>query len=138
LTQLPRSRINRPYDIVNSTMRILLFFLLLPLTAGAAPVGADLERACTAALRQGFNSEPGAACIWYGTPCACDKVSDATARPRSCPPANLDDATRARALLTGFAAHPELRLVPVPEAADRILAERYPCTESTEQQPPRE
>lgn len=127
------------------TMRRTLFLLLsllhlsLATTAvNAAPVGSDLERACSRALREGFTSEPGAACIWYGTPCACDKAAAETPRPRSCAPANLDDATRARVLLDGFAAHPELRAAPVQDAADSILSERFPCAESAEQPPRRE
>ncbi|MCC6202480.1 MAG: hypothetical protein IT494_05700 [Gammaproteobacteria bacterium] len=115
----------------------LISLTLVSLPAPAAPTGADLERACSAALRDGFSTGPGLACLWYGTPCACDKSASLTARPQSCPPPNLDERIRAQVLIDGFAARPELRESPVEDAVATLFAERFPCTESTAKpQPP--
>lgn len=113
----------------------LLLLTCCSLPAPATPTGADLERACAAALREGFSTGPGLACLWYGTPCACDKSASSADRPQSCPPPNLDEKKRAQVLIDGFAARPDLRQAPVENAAATLFAERFPCADTTAKPP---
>lgn len=108
----------------------LPILLLLTTPVAAVITGSELELACTTALREGFKGISGQVCGWYATPCACDLATSEQERPRVCLPEGSDERTRARVVVVGIAARPELRTESAQNAADRILVERYPCAEA--------
>lgn len=97
-------------------------------TLTAAPVAADLLRACENSLNAEFQGIEGELCTWYVTPCDCDygKSNDL---PRVCLPEAESTESLARTVIAGLRETPGLLDKPADYAAAIILSREYPCTE---------
>lgn len=104
--------------------------LLLDVSAATpdAPTGADLLSACQHAQRSDYQGEKGMLCIWYVTPCDCQSLKD-TALPRVCLPADISHETTAAQVVSALKNQVELQSLSAAQAAARILAASYPCSD---------
>lgn len=90
----------------------------------AAPTGADLLAACTQAEATSYQSLEGQMCSWYVMPCDCDNNPALTP---VCAPDSVQTHTLAAMIISALAADPGLHELDAAIAANRVLAQEYPC-----------